>query len=90
MEEEDASAQDAVEDGEGAVQRHVLLVFGHGADDEADKHQGHDDQVGSLHDLGGDQLLLVHSGQASKQTLVNFVVLIQLKKLLNNKPTTLV
>ena len=64
VEEEDAAAQDTVEDSEGAVECHVLLVLGEGADDEADEDQGHDDQVGPLHDLGAHQLGLVNPRQS--------------------------
>ena len=64
VEEEDAAAENAVQDGEGPVQGHVLLVLGEGADDEADEHQGHDDQVRPLHDLGTHQLGLVDAGES--------------------------
>ena len=65
VKEEDAAAEDAVEDGERPVERDVLLVLREDADDVADEDERHDDQVGALHDLGRDELLLVQSGEAA-------------------------
>ena len=48
MKEEDAAPEDAVDQGEGAVQGHVVFVLGHGPDDKGDEDHGHDDQVGPL------------------------------------------
>ena len=68
MEEEDAAAEHAVQDGEGTVEGHVLLVFGQGPDDEADEDQGHDDQIRPLHDLCTHQLRLVDARQSGIST----------------------
>ena len=70
VEKEDGAAQDAVDEGEGAVQPRVLLIGGQGAQQKTHKHHRHDDQVGSLDEvlefkkekswaeLGQDQALL--------------------------------
>ena len=65
MEEEDAGAQHAVEDGEGAVEGHVLVVLAEHPHHETGEDQRHDDEVRALHDLGRDELLLIHAGQAA-------------------------
>ena len=79
VKEEDASAQDPVEDGKGSVEGHILLILGEGADDEADEDQGHDDQVGPLHDLGTHQLGLINPRQSKKIKILSIGMIDQLK-----------
>ena len=60
VKEEDGAADEAVEDGEGAVERQVLVVLAEHADHERGEHQRHDDQVRALRDAGRQPLGLVH------------------------------
>ena len=53
VEKEDGAAQDAVDEGEGAVQPRVLLIGGQSAQQKTHKHHRHDDQVGSLDKVDG-------------------------------------
>ncbi len=56
MEHEDDDADGRVERRERAVERQVLLVLGHDADDPADEDERHDEEVGALGDLGAEDL----------------------------------
>ena len=51
MEKEDTAPEKTIEESECAIETRVLLISGQSTGGEAAKHQGHDDKVGSLHDL---------------------------------------
>ena len=51
MEKEDTAPKKTIEESECAIETRVLLIGGQSTRGEAAKHQGHDDKVGSLHDL---------------------------------------
>ena len=63
MEKENGSSQNAIDESDSAVQTRVLFVRGQGPHGEAGEDEWHDDQVGSLHDLGRCLLSLVNPGQ---------------------------
>ena len=63
MEEEDGSSQNTVDESDSAVEPRVLLVGGERPHGETGEDEWHDDQVGSLHDLGRGLLSLVDAGQ---------------------------
>ena len=63
MKEEDCSPQNAIDERDGAVEARILFVGGQSPHGEAGKDERHDDQVGSLHDLGGGLLPLINPRQ---------------------------
>ena len=63
VEEEDSSPQNAIDERHGAVEARILFVGGQSPHSEAGKDERHDDQVGSLHDLGWGLLPLINPWQ---------------------------
>ena len=70
MEEEDCSPQNAIDERDGAIEARILFIGGQSPHGEAGKDQRHDDQVGSLHDLGRGLLSLVNARKLSEQEQV--------------------